>query len=232
MAELRATRGVRGRQGDRAAACDAGTIPVAGPGAAWAAGAASLPSRPAGTSSGVPQSAVLLPAPDAEALVRPWRRIYDPVAAAGVPAHVTLVVPWIPSESISAADLAGLEELAAGTEPWEYQLTRVAWFGERVLWLAPEPAEPFCALTAAISGRFGTPPWDGAFDEVVPHLTVAHAEGHPSEVGSLAGELAARLPVTCRATEVWVMVAEGRHWSVRHRCRLGDGSGAASRPGG
>jgi hypothetical protein len=41
--------------------------------------------------------------------------------------------------------------------------------------VAPEPAEPFVALTRAVSSRFGLKPYDGEHgDGVVPHLTIGH----------------------------------------------------------
>ena len=43
-----------------------------------------------------------------------------------------------------------------------------------MLWLDPEPADPFRSLTAAVWAAFPQhPPYGGAYDEVVPHLTVA-----------------------------------------------------------
>ena len=48
-----------------------------------------------------------------------------------------------------------------------------AWFEDKVLWLAPDPAEPFRALTASVAAAFPEhPPYEGAHDDVVPHLTV------------------------------------------------------------
>jgi 2'-5' RNA ligase len=172
-----------------------------------------------GTSSGRAQSAVLIPVPEADAVVGQWRLVHDPVATAGVPAHITLVVPWLPPDEITDADLAELEEELAGVKNFEFDLTHVDWFGRRVLWVAPEPAGPFLSLTNRLAIRFGTPPWDDEFDEVVPHLTVAHASDGV-ELNPVARDLTTRLPVRCRATEVWVMVGDGTRWWLRHRVAL------------
>jgi 2'-5' RNA ligase len=172
-----------------------------------------------GTSSGRVQSAVLIPVPQADSVVGRYRFEHDPVAAAGVPAHVTLVVPWLPPAEISEADLAELEEELAGVPAFEFELTRVDWFGRRVLWVAPEPAEPFLKLTHRIADRFNTPPWEDEFDEVVPHLTVAHASDGV-ELVPIAADVATRLPVQCRAEEVWVMIGGGARWELRHRVGL------------
>ena len=83
-----------------------------------------------------------MPVPEAEALVGAWRSVHDPSARAGVPAHVTLVVPWIPPEQIKQEHLEELEELLAVQGPFEFALEKVCWFGQRVLWLARTRPHP------------------------------------------------------------------------------------------
>jgi 2'-5' RNA ligase len=173
----------------------------------------------AGTSSGKHQSAVLIPVRQAEQVVRAYRLEHDPVAGAGVPAHITLIVPWLPPDEMREADLEQLADALRSTEPFDFCLSRVAWFGRAVLWLAPEPVEPFTRLVGTLAERFGTPPYDDEFDEIVPHLTVGHATDG-SELSVVAEELSAKLPIKCRADEVWVMVGDGQAWSVRRRLPL------------
>jgi 2'-5' RNA ligase len=172
-----------------------------------------------GTSSGRVQSAVLIPVPQADSVVGRYRFEHDPVAAAGVPAHVTLVVPWLPPDEITDEDLAELESELADVHAFDFALTRVDWFGRRVLWVAPEPADPFLKLTHRIAERFNTPPWDDEFDEIIPHLTVAHGSDGV-ELVPIAADVATRLPVRCRAEEVWVMVGSSGRWERRHRIGL------------
>lgn len=169
----------------------------------------------AGTSSGRPQSALLIPVPEADEVVGRWRHEHDPVAAAGVPAHITLVVPWLPPAEITQADLEELDVELSEVKAFDFDLTHVDWFGRRVLWVAPEPAAPFLELTNRLADRFGTPPWDDEFDEVVPHLTVGHASDGV-ELAPIADAITTRLPVRCRAAEVWVMVGDGTRWSRLH----------------
>jgi 2'-5' RNA ligase len=169
-----------------------------------------------GTSSGKRQSAVLVPVPRADAAVGRWRLAHDPVAVAGVPAHVTLIVPWLPPDEITDDDLVELDATLKGVRAFDFDLDHIDWFGRRVLWVAPRPAEPFIEMTKLLADRFGTPPWEDEFDEVVPHLTVAHASDGV-ELVPVAADVAGRLPVACRAEEVWVMIGDGSHWSLRHR---------------
>jgi 2'-5' RNA ligase len=173
-----------------------------------------------GTSSGRRQSAVLIPVPAAEPLVGRWRADYDPVALSGVPAHVTLIVPWLPPDEITAEELAELDDALADVKAFDFVLDAVGWFGRRVLWLAPNPADPFRRLTAALADRFATPPWEDEFDEVIPHLTVGHASDGV-ELSAVAAALEPGLPVACRADQVWVMVGDGQQWTVRATTPLG-----------
>jgi hypothetical protein len=176
----------------------------------------------AGTSSGRHQSAILIPVHDADAVVAPFRLEHDPVATAGVPAHITLIVPWLPPVEIGPAELDELAECLAPVDAFDFLLSRVRWFGRRVLWLAPEPARPFLDLVHLLSDRFGTPPYEDEFDEVVPHLTVGHASDG-AELGGVADQLAAKLPIKCRADQVWVMVGDGQTWSATQKLNLGGG---------
>jgi 2'-5' RNA ligase len=173
----------------------------------------------AGTSSGRTQSALLIPVPEADRVVGRWRHVHDPVAAAGVPAHITLVVPWLPPSEMTEADLAELDSRLSDVKAFDFELTHVDWFGRRVLWIAPEPAAPFLELTTRLAEQFGTPPWEGEFDEIVPHLTVAHAGGG-ADLGPIAAAVRASLPLRCHAGEIWVMVGDGARWTRRHRTQL------------
>lgn len=160
---------------------------------------------------GLPHSAVFLPVPEAEEVVGRWRSLFDPMAGAGVPAHVTLVVPWLAPEDIVETDLQRLGEVLAKTLPFDFQLAEVGWFGPGVLWLGPRPVEPFLEVIGAIAEEFATPPWGGEYGRIIPHLTVAHTiEGHQLE--RVAERLTGELPITCRAWEATIMVGHGSRW--------------------
>jgi 2'-5' RNA ligase len=153
--------------------------------------------------------------PEAEALVGAWRAAHDPTARAGVPAHITLVVPWVPPEQIKQDHFEELEELLGHQKPFDYSLAAVRWFGRRVLWLAPSPAAPFKHLTMLLAEHFETPPWQGEFPEVIPHLTVGLAgQARDSSLSEAAEDLASKLPLRCRAGQVDVMVGDGADWTV------------------
>lgn len=178
-----------------------------------------------GTSSGRPQSALLIPVPSAEPLVREARLEHDPMARAGVPAHITLIVPWVEPARLEGdrTVLPALVETLADVKSFDFELTGIGWFdkfGKKVLWLSPEPAAPFRELTTVLANRFGTPPWAGQFAELVPHLTIGHAGGD-GPLEPVAETLVPGLPVSCRAEEVWAMVGDGYRWNVHAKVPLG-----------
>jgi 2'-5' RNA ligase len=150
-----------------------------------------------------PHTALLVVVPEAEAAVGPHRATLDRAAQWNVPAHVTVLFPFLPPAGI---DLDELRALVEGVPGFEGRFERVGWFGDTVVWLAPEPADRFRALIEAVWRRFPqAPPYEGAFDDVVPHLTIGH--DHPRPVLEAAAvEAAGHLPITFPVRSVRLMV--------------------------
>jgi len=148
------------------------------------------------------ETALIVPVPEAEPVVGPWRASLDTAASWGVPAHITVLYPFLPVDEIDAQVLATVAGIVAGTPGIDLTLTRVDWFGEVAAWLAPEPAEPFRALTMALWRAFPqAPPYRGLFDEVIPHLTVG--ENRPmSALTAAATAVAGQLPIRARVASV------------------------------
>ncbi len=121
------------------------------------------------------ESAVAIVLPRADAVLGPHRARLDRSAAWGVPAHVTVLYPFVPPASIDDDVLAGVAEATAAVPAFQVTLRQFGWFNDEVLWLAPEPAEPFRALTTAVRQRFpGIAPYEGAHPDPVPHVTIGH----------------------------------------------------------
>lgn len=166
------------------------------------------------------RSALIVPVPEAEPAVRRWRARHDNAAAAGVPAHVTLLVPFLAPLRIDAAAVTKLATHLDTARGFDFVLSHVARFppgpaGGGVVYLAPDPAEPFVRLVDTLTVAYPDhPPYGGIHDEVIPHLTVAE-HGSPEELSAAATDLAGRLPIECRAREIWLMTENAGRWS-RH----------------
>jgi hypothetical protein len=156
-------------------------------------------------------TALVVPVPEAAAVVDPW-------LGKGLSAHLTLTVPFVPSEQLDHDELA---EFATGFAPIDFALTRLARF-ERALYLAPEPEGELLALTHAVLARWPEHPrYGGLHDDVVLHVTVAEDEMDAAEAA-----VAPHLPIPARADELLVLALadeNARRWEPFARFRLGDG---------
>jgi 2'-5' RNA ligase len=121
------------------------------------------------------ESAVTIVLPRADTILGQHRARLDRSAAWGVPAHVTVLYPFVPPASIDDDVLVGLARAVATVPAFQVVLRRFDWFDGKVLWLAPEPAECFLALTTAVRQRFpDIAPYAGAHPDPVPHVTIGH----------------------------------------------------------
>jgi hypothetical protein len=172
----------------------------------------------------VHESALVVLVPEAEAAAGPCRGLHDPAAAVGVPAHVTILYPFKPPATVTAEDLDALRDLFARYPRFDFTLAELRRF-PGVLYLAPEPADPFNALTEAVVALYPeTPPYGGAYAEVIPHLTLAQP-ADPAQVDEIEAEFrrtcARNLPVRATVTEVVLMDNAQHVWQVRAAFPLG-----------
>ena len=166
------------------------------------------------------ESALLIPVPEAEPAAGAWRRSHTPSGAAGVPAHITLLYPFLPPEQVTASVTTALRSFFAAVPASRFALTSVDRFPS-VVYLAPEPAAPFVELIRALADRFPDhPPYGGTHETIVPHLTVAATED-ADVLERAAAELAHAVPLEAVGREAWLM-AEGEdgRWRTRERFTL------------
>lgn len=167
----------------------------------------------------MPRSALIVAVPEAEPAVGEWRLRYDN-ARLGIPAHVTLLFPFVPAEALSDELFAELRELFAGQASISFSLTRLVAFPDQTLWLAPEPSAPFRRLTELIFERYPDyPPYEGIHDEIIPHLTVT--TGDASLRDALDAALTPHLPIDAEVRNVHLLEEEeSGHWRTRERFPL------------
>ncbi len=155
--------------------------------------------------------------------MRRHRERLDASAPLGIPAHITILFPFMPPETIDPPALTRLGELFAGVSRFSFRLDHTDWFGDDVLWLAPKDPRPFRALTQHVFRAYPAfPPFEGQFDDVVPHLTVGH--GHPlNDLRAAEDSVQDRLPVESSATAVTLMTQQssGGHWTKTATFTLG-----------
>lgn len=178
--------------------------------------------------AGANESGVVLEVPEVEPLVARWRQRHDPAADTGIPAHITLLYPFIPPGDITPESLDALRAIARGADPFRFALVAVDEF-PGLLWLRPEPASAFIALMHQLWAAYpGFPPYGGRYPDPTPHLTVAVVEPGEEQGAlrrELEGELGGQLPVQCAVSAMTILVSDaGGRWSARHRFALGGSS--------
>ena len=170
-------------------------------------------------------SALVIEVPEAEPLVGEWRRAYDPVSKYGMPAHVTVLYPFREPHAIDPGTLERLLDTIGDHRPFTATFSSVGTFPDGVLYLAPDPPEPFVALTESVAAAFPEhPPYGGTFAEPIPHLTVASglAEAQRDQLAGVVGPAIEGGPVTSQITAVSLFTRglDGR-WVHRTAIPLG-----------
>ena len=170
------------------------------------------------------ESALVVLVPEAEFLVAAFRNQYDPSAALGVPAHVTILYPFKPPQDLTAEVIQSLEELFSGFPKFRTSFAESRRF-PGVLYLAPKPVEIFHRLIGLVTKRFPeTPPYAGQFVEVVPHLTVAQVSDSErlEEIATDFEEQATEcLPIQAFVDQIALLDNESGLWRVRKEFYLG-----------
>jgi 2'-5' RNA ligase len=160
------------------------------------------------------QSALIVEVPEAEPAVARHRDRFDASATHGVPAHITVLFPFMPPEMITPPVSDELGHLFARISRFRFRLDRTSWFGQDVLWLGPREPGPFRALTECVYQAFPAfPPYQGEFDDVIPHLTVGHGQAL-DDLRAAEESIQTHLPIDAHATAVSLITqqAGGGRW--------------------
>jgi len=151
-------------------------------------------------------TAVLVLVPATEPVVGPWRDELDPSARQGVPAHVTVLFPFVPARDVDDSVVETLRGAVRDVASFSFRLDAVSWFGDDFVWLAPDPVEPFAELTERTVRAFPQhPPYEGEH-EPVPHLTVGYRRHSSLEALRVAADrLAPSLPIPAEVDRVHLL---------------------------
>jgi 2'-5' RNA ligase len=161
------------------------------------------------------RSALVVPVPDAEPAVGIWRARHDSSAPFGMPAHITVLYPFLSEDRLTQAVVDRLKEICDDTRVMEVELRQARRF-PGMLYLAPDPDDGFRRLTEAVVQEWPeAPPYGGAHDDNIPHLTVAHdlTDELLDEIDHL---VTGSLPIRTRLTSASLYVFDSARWRVHH----------------
>lgn len=165
------------------------------------------------------RTALIVRMPEAESVVGDWRSRLDPAARAGVPAHVSVLYPFLEEGLIDASVHASIAAVLHPHHAFDLRFERTGRF-PGMLYLAPEPDAPLRRLTRAVAERWPqAPPYGGRHPDTVPHLTVAQGAGE-ADLDAAEADLAGRLPLAARVSSVDLVAHDGTAWRERARFTL------------
>jgi hypothetical protein len=144
--------------------------------------------------------------PTGRALLKEVTGIVVPVPEAQAFAahpHITLLAPFRPRERLDDDRLQDeLGDFFAHRAPLDFALVAVRTFPDGHVYLAPEPDQPFRTMTLSLAARYpDCPPYEGQFEDVIPHLTIEDG-AHPL------------VPIRSRASVAHLVHSHGTAWDV------------------
>jgi hypothetical protein len=144
---------------------------------------------------------LVVPVPEAESAVEYWRERYDWSASLGVPAHITVLGPFLPPSRIGNDVLDRLTSLCSRLPRVRFRLAGVELL-QGVTCLTPHPAEPFRVMTEVLEAEW--PEAARGVTGVMHHLTVAR---DISVFEKVRAELAKIVPIDAEARELVLLEA-------------------------
>jgi 2'-5' RNA ligase len=150
------------------------------------------------------------------ATIERLRKARDRAARRGVPAHVTILYPFVTGPELTSTVRRQVAEIAGEFRAFEVSFSTVGrWPG--VVYLEPAPSSRFAALIDRCAAAFPEhPPYAGTIAEVIPHLTVV--ESDDVDVEEIVEAAEAALPFQARADGLEVLVeGEEDRWRARWR---------------
>ena len=169
------------------------------------------------------ETALICRVPEAERYISHYRERFDPPARRNVPAHVTVLYPFMPPEEVDAGVLEQLAQVARAVPCFDFRLAETRRFPVS-LYLAPQPDDSFAALTRGVHRAFPDyPPFSGKFSTVVPHVTIAH--GDEPQLCEIELELRIAMAtggaVRARCSEMVLIENSTGRWEEMHCFALG-----------
>ena len=161
------------------------------------------------------ESAIIVPIPEVEPIVGPFRLQYDRSARLGVPAHITLLYPFRRPQDIDR-EIKTLRDLCASIEAFPFSFTEVRRF-PAAAYLHPDKSEKFAQITRMLVKMWPEcEPYGGVFSDIIPHLTVADRVDLET-LSAVEVSLRSHLPIECVAREVQLLTSDDSGmWSMKY----------------
>jgi 2'-5' RNA ligase len=164
-------------------------------------------------------TALVLLVPEAEPLVKSWRVAHDPSAAEGMPAHFTVLYPFISEGALNDDTLNHLGKIGGEWPPIAVVFNEFGRF-PTVLWLKPD-ATSLAEIITRVHHRWPEClPYGRSDLAVIPHLTITDG-ANDLVVAQSRAEISRHLPLKATISSIALMAFDGNRWVCRHAFTLG-----------
>jgi hypothetical protein len=134
------------------------------------------------------QTGLVVPVPTADALLGLVESRHPGTVREGVPAHVSLLYPFVAAAELDEQVIRALSELVVGHEPMPVEFAECYRRGGFVA-LRPDPIERLTELTRKACERWpDLVPYEGLYGDVEPHVTVALRASEETGLGGYLGQ--------------------------------------------
>jgi len=169
------------------------------------------------------ETAIVVPVEGAELLLSGAAAACGFDRPPGMPAHVTLLYPFVDAERLSAGHAHQAQRALSNVQPFGCSFSSIGRFDDPpvAIFLEPKPVEQFSAMVQALVGAFPEfPPYGGTVEEVIPHLTLVETADRNlwAEVEEWVGP---QLPVRTSVQGFSIYVRTETSWVERFRLPLG-----------
>jgi hypothetical protein len=165
------------------------------------------------------QTGLVIPVPAADGLLASVGARHPGTVREGVPAHVSLLYPFVAAAELDEQVISALSELFAEQVPIPVEFGK-CYRHDGFVALHPEPIDGLARLLSETRRRWpDVVPYEGLYGDVEPHVTVAMRASEEVAV-TIEQEVTAELPFSAELGEAWLVAFEGR-WSLRGRFEFG-----------
>ncbi|SFT94043.1 2'-5' RNA ligase superfamily protein [Actinopolyspora lacussalsi subsp. righensis] len=161
------------------------------------------------------RTGLVVPVPAADEALAPLVERYPQAVREGVPAHLSVLYPFLAAEDLDTGVVTTLRTLFDRQPPLRVVLERCHRRGGFV-YLLPDPIDPLRELTEAVRRHWPElVPYEGRYDVLEPHVTVAMG-AEEGTAAAMRREVAESVPLTVELDEAWLVVSRQR-WQLHER---------------
>jgi 2'-5' RNA ligase len=166
------------------------------------------------------QTALVLPVPAADPLLAAVAARYPDAVREGLPAHLTVLYPFVPADELDASVMQACAQIVRGIAPITVRFTRCQVRPE-LIYLPPEPADQVQRLLEEVWARWpALLPYGGKYADASAHVSIALG-AQAEDQDAIVGLVEPLLPVTTQLSELHVAALDEDGWGIRSRLPFG-----------